>query len=79
MNIELPKALEERIKELVKAGFYSSHQEFVIEAVRTHLNNQKFKELERIAEKWVNYGIYRIPYWDENGYYHYQGGENMLK
>jgi Arc/MetJ-type ribon-helix-helix transcriptional regulator len=65
MNIELPKALEERIAELVKSGFYSSKEEFVIEAVRLHLQNQKFKELERISERWVNNSIYRVPYWPD--------------
>lgn len=68
MNIELPKALEDRIKELVKSGFYSSPQEFVIEAVRTHLQSQKFKELERISEKWINGSIYRIPYWPDSNF-----------
>lgn len=64
MEINIPKALEDRIKELVKSGFYTSSQEFVIEAVRLHLQNQKFKEIERISEKWTN-GVYRIPYWGD--------------
>lgn len=63
MNIELPSALQDRIRELVKSGFYTSESEFVIEAVRLHLQNQKFKELERLSERWVNNGIYKIPYW----------------
>ena len=78
MEIELPKALEERIKELVKSGFYTSSQEFILEAVRQHLQSQKFKELERLSEKWINNNIYRIPYWDENGYYHYRGGSQSI-
>ena len=65
MEIELPKALEERIKELVKSGFYTCSQEFILEAVRLHLQSQKFKELERIAERWINNGAYRIPYWGD--------------
>jgi Arc/MetJ-type ribon-helix-helix transcriptional regulator len=67
MKLELPRALEERIAELVRSGFYNSAEEFITEAVRLHLQNQKFKELERISEKWVNNGIYRIPYWDDRG------------
>lgn len=67
MNIELPSALQDRIRELVKSGFYTSESEFVIEAVRLHLQNQKFKELERLSERWVNQGVYRIPYWDDKG------------
>jgi Arc/MetJ-type ribon-helix-helix transcriptional regulator len=63
LKLELPKALEERIDELVRSGFYNSQQEFITEAVRLHLQNQKFKELERISEKWINNGIYRLPYW----------------
>ncbi len=66
MNIELPSALQDRIRELVKSGFYTSESEFVIEAVRLHLQNQKFKELERLSERWVNStGVYRIPYWGD--------------
>lgn len=67
MNIELPSALQDRIRELVKSGFYTSESEFVIEAVRIHLQNQKFKELERLSERWINNsGIYQIPYWPIN-------------
>ena len=68
MNIELPSALQDRIRELVKSGFYTSESEFVIEAVRLHLQNQKFKELERLSEKWVNSGVYQIPYWPNNNF-----------
>lgn len=72
MEINLPSALEARIKELVKAGFYTSETEFIIEAVRLHLQNNRFKELERMSERWINNGsIYRIPYWpmDSNKQY----------
>lgn len=67
MDINLPSALESRIKELIKAGFYNSESEFIVEAVRLHLQNNKFKELERLSERWVNNGIYRIPYWNDDG------------
>lgn len=76
MNIELPSALQDRIRELVKSGFYTSESEFVIEAVRLHLQNQKFKELERLSERWVNSNIYRIPYWDD--YYRGVGSQSIL-
>lgn len=66
MNVELPSALQDRIRELVKSGFYTSESEFIIEAVRLHLQNQKFKELERLSERWINSGsIYKIPYWGD--------------
>lgn len=52
--MKLPHALEARINELVKSGFYSDRDEFIIEAVRLHLQSQKFKELERLSEKWIN-------------------------
>lgn len=66
MKLELPRALEERIAELVRSGFYNSAEEFITEAVRLHLQNQKFKELERISEKWISGSIYKIPYWQDN-------------
>lgn len=67
MDINLPSALEQRIQELVRSGFYSSESEFIIEAVRLHLQNQKFKELERLSERWINNSsIYKIPYWPDN-------------
>jgi Arc/MetJ-type ribon-helix-helix transcriptional regulator len=65
LKLELPRALEERIAELVRSGFYNSAEEFITEAVRLHLQNQKFKELERLSEKWVNNSIYRLPYWPD--------------
>ena len=70
--VELPHALEERIKELVESGFYSSREEFIIEAVRLHLQSQKFKELERMSEKWINTGIYKIPYWPNSDYLNFR-------
>lgn len=66
--MKLPKALEERIDELVRSGFYTTQEEFIVEAVRLHLQNQKFKELERISERWMNNGIYRVPYWPDNSF-----------
>jgi Arc/MetJ-type ribon-helix-helix transcriptional regulator len=52
--MELPHALEARINELVKSGFYSNKDEFIIEAVRLHLQSQKFKEFERLSERWIH-------------------------
>lgn len=66
--MELPPALEDRIKELVNSGFYSNKEEFIIEAVRLHLQSQKFKELERISERWINNGMYKVPYWPDSNF-----------